>query len=268
MATHTMNDGIVDRALLNIRTAEGVIPTGFRDLDEKIEGGLQGGYLYVLGGRPGIGKTAFALNIVLNVLKKGKKVLYYCLQIPPEKLVKRMIITEAHGENGDLREAADEIRKYDLILENDPTFCFFGESYDNHISYEDVSLIVVDDLQHISMDYEPGGVSYAIKEKAQQKSIPILLLTNLSESVDERHLMERRPILADLHDVYYGNPIAEYSDVVMLLYRDEYYNPETEMKAIAEINVAKNSTGRSGNCKLVYIGDIMKFANIVRCDEL
>ncbi len=268
MATYTMNDGIVDRALLNISTAENAIPTGFRELDEKIEGGLQDGYLYVLGGRPGIGKTAFALNIVLNVLKKGKKVLYYCLQIPPEKLVKRMIITEAHGENGDLREAADEIKKYDLILDTDTNFCLFGKSYDEKIKLDDVSLIVIDDLQHISMTFEPGGVSCALKGKALQMNIPIILITNISESADERQLMDKRPILPDLNDMYCGDSIAEYSDVVLFLYRDDYYDSDSEMKGIAEINVAKNVSGRSGNCNLVYISELMKFVNIVRADEL
>jgi len=262
MAQYTMNDGIVERALLNINMVDNAIPTGFDELDEKIEGGLQKGYLYVLGGRPVMGKTAFALNIVANILKTGKKVLYYGLQMPAEKLVKRMIITEAHGESDNFREAAEDIRKFDLILDTDPNGCLLGESLDEQNNYDDISLIVIDDLQHILPSYE--GVCSDLKEKAQQKNIPILLITNLSESIDERNLTDRRPLLSDLHNVHFGESVAEYSDVVMFLYRDEYYNWDTEMKGIAEVMVAKNSTGRSGTCQFVYIGELMKFTNLVR----
>ena len=262
MAQYTMNDGIVDRALLNINTADNTIPTGFGELDEKIEGGLQNGYLYVLGGRPAMGKTAFALNIVVNALKARKKVLYYGFQMPAEKLVKRMIITEAHGNSEYFREAAEDIRKFDLILDNDPNCFLLGESIDEKINYDDISLMVIDDLQHISLSYE--GVCADLKEKAQQKNIPILLITNLSESIDERSLTDRRPLLSDLHNVYFGESVAECSDVVMFIYRDEYYNRDTEMNGIAEISVAKNSTGQSGTCRLVYLGELMKFVNIVK----
>lgn len=262
MAQYTMNDGIVERALLNISKADNIIPTGFSDLDEKIEGGLQNGYLYVLGGRPAMGKTALALNIVTNVLKTGKKVLYYSLQMPAEKLVKRMIIAEAHGNSDYFRETAEDIRKYDLILDTDANSCLLGESLDEQINYDDISLMVVDDLQHILMFYE--GVCASLKEKAQQKNIPILLITNLSESIDKRNLTDRRPILSDLYNVYFGESVAEDSDVVMFLYRDEYYNRDTEMKNIAEVIVAKNSSGQSGTCRLVYLGELMKFVNIVK----
>ncbi len=264
MAIFTMDDGIVDRALACTGKAENVIPTGYDELDEKIEGGLQNSYLYVLGARLGMGKTAFALNIAANILKKGKKILWYCLRMPPEKIVKRMIITESRGEEDHMQQAADEIKKYGLILDTDRTFCIFGESYDEKISYDDVALIVIDDLQHISMPPEPEGICCALKETARKKDVPVLLLTDLSETLEERELTDRRPILPDLHDVYHGDSVAGYADVVMFLYRDEYYDPDTEMKGIAEVKVAKNVSGPSVTVKLVYIREFMKFANIER----
>ena len=263
---YTMTDGVVDRALLNIYVTKNTIPTGYPELDEMIEGGFQNGHLYILGGRPGIGKTAFALNIATNILGKlKKKVLYYSLHIEAESIVKRLIKMVSFGKDDEgLRNAADEIRDYDLIIDTDSNLLLMGERIDEEPGYDDISLVIIDDLQHLSSGFEPGGECRLLKKKAEEMDVPILLLCNLSGTLEERHITERRPILPDLYDAYYGDTALVNADVIMLLYRDEYYNPETELKSIAEVSIDKNSTGLTGKCELAYISQNMRFCSLER----
>ena len=254
---------LIEKALLHMNRAENAIPTGYGVIDEKLNGGFQKGYLYILGGRPGIGKTTLALNVIGNIMEKHqKKVLYYCYQTDAENIVKKMIRILSHGNEKYYQEAVDDLRKYDFIIDTDANLGVFGKCFDEDISYDDVGFIVVDDLQHISGFYE-GGVCKGLKEIAKEKDVPILVISNLTRAVEDKY-ETNRPIIPDLSQSLYGDSAAHYADVVMFLYEDEYYNPETEKKNIAEVIIAKNTTGPLGTCELVDIKPLMIFANLVR----
>lgn len=208
-----------------------------------------------------------ALNIVKHILsEESKKVLYYSYQISADTIIKRMIKLISHGDEKYYQETVNDIKGFDLIIDTDTNINVLGECFEEGLSYRDVDLIVIDDLQHLSGYYESGDICAYLKEIAKKKAVAILVISNLTKSVEEKSVT-LKPLLSDLSDACYGDSAATYADVVMFLYDDEYYDPNTEKKGIAEIIVAKNSIGPSGICELVNLKEIMLYVNLVRDKE-
>ena len=259
------------------------VSTGLRDLDKALGGGFQPGALYVLGGRPAMGKTSLALNILINALNKGIKVTYFSLEMSKDKLIERLLYMMAHipftrvacrklGDddwNG-LIEAAKKITASNLIVDDTAMISVDEISWrkTSEPYYKDSQLIIIDYIQlltaHIckednefnSRGQELDYIARELKELSRNENIPILALSQLSRACERRDV--HRPILSDLRE---SSSIEELADVVMFLYRDEYYNLDTELKGIAEILVAKNKYGRRCHTEAVYISEYMKFAN-------
>lgn len=264
---HTMKDGIVDIAYEGLLGKKTGISTGFHDLDQSLCGGLQNDYLYVLGGRPAMGKTSFALCLASNLCKHGKKVLYYSLEMNAENLVKRLITLESMNKKDEYEKTVRRIKGYRFLVNDDPeTLVEVIGAYnegdnggDPDRDEDDADIIIVDNVQFLRSfedenDSDHDRLEYicrVLKEKALERHIPILLLTNLSRTLEKRKIKNRRPLLCDLHE---WDPVSVYADVVMLLYRDEYYDSDTDRKGIAEIKIAKNVTGLGAVCELVYLG--------------
>ncbi len=276
---YTMKDGIVDSAKERLLGKKTGISTGFHDLDQSLGGGLQDGFLYVLGGRPAMGKTSFALNLTSNICEQGKKVLYYSLEMNGENLIKRLIMLESMNDKAEYDDAVRKIKGYRLLVNDDSeTLVEVIGAYtegdtggDPERDEDDADLIIIDYLQLLRTfedknDPEHDKLEYIcrkLKEKAMERQIPVILLTNLSRTLEKRKIKNRRPLLCDLHEC---DPAAVYADVVMFLYRDEYYDPDTELKSIAEVRIAKNVTGLGSESRLAYIG-CGRFCNMQNEEE-
>lgn len=265
--THDLKDGIIDRVLDAMTCKTSGLSSGFPDLDRLLEGGFQNGSLYVLGSRPAMGKTGLALSIASNICKEGKRVLFYSLGNSSENIVKRLIRMVSGDCESSYKEAIGIIEKYNLIIDDSEgvpvevigMYCDDGSVLEK----EDEDIIIIDYLQLIDaiMDgrdtdadtdiVKKAFICKTLKALARKMNIPILLLTQLSGTLEDRPIDARRPKMADLATY---DAAGEMADVVMFLYRDEYYNPYTERKGIAEINICKNETGLSGCCQLAYTG--------------
>ena len=222
------------------------IPTGFIDLDYKTAG-LQPSDLILIAARPSMGKTAFVLNIAQNVaFKQGMTVAMFSLEMSKEQFVNRLFSLESkvdsqHLRTGNLTDAEWEL-EYDL------------------------KLIIIDYLQLMSgsggrssdsRQQEISDISRSLKALARELQVPVIALSQLSRAVEQRP--EHRPMLSDLRE---SGAIEQDADVVMFLYRDDYYNPDTEKKGIAEVIIAKQRNGPIGTIELVWLPDYTKFANL------
>ena len=265
MAIYTMKEGIVDKAVESLLGCRTGISTGFKDLDRYLEGGFQEGYLYVLGARPVMGKTSLALSMAANMCKSGKKVLYYSLGLNAENLSKRLIMILAGDNKDEYEKTADQIKDYRMVIDDSPNAPveIIGNYTCDGIVIDDAEIIIIDYLQllDVAMDWHGTDADFdhvkysrictTLKELAWKKRIPIVLLSQLSRTLEKRPRHDRRPRMVDLHEY---NKVAELADVVMFLYRDEYYYADTELKGIAEVIVSKNVTGVSGTCRLANVG--------------
>lgn len=279
MAIYNVNkDDIAVRVLGKIAKGPQGIKTGYKRLDE-ITGGLMGGQLYVIGSRPAMGKTALALNIAEHLaIKQDKKVIFYSLEMSAEKLVERLLqieakITTEEFKNPDdntftcLYESVDRICKSNLVI--DDTICVdFEDKFKNRDKNElkDADVIIVDYLQLITTSHnedfqtrreEVEHIIRLLKYIASELDIPVIVLSQCSRAVEQRP--DHRPILSDLRET---GIIEECADVVMFLYRDEYYNCDSADKGIAEIIIAKNNSGYTGFETLAFVREYLIFANI------
>ena len=257
--------------------------TGFWDLDRKLEGGLKGGYLYLLAARPAMGKTMFAINMIDHICRVEKKsALFFSLEMTRKQVVERLIALEGHVDSrkirdGDLQtmdwdnviEAAEIIKDMSVVIDDIPGLKI-EELRDKcagyKVLYNDLSMIVVDYIQLMSASghYDSGNQEMAdilsgLKDIARELDVPVVALSQLSRSVETRE--DHVPLLMDLKGI---NASDKDIDVVMFLYRDEYYYPDTERKGIAEIHVSKNHGGTRGTCELIFIPDTLRFANLAR----
>ena len=268
----------IEKASQNKGTVTG-IPTGFLDLDYKLSG-LQPSDLILVAARPSMGKTAFVLNIAQHVaFKTNRSVAVFSLEMSKEQLVTRLMASESMVDSqqirtGDLRdsdwekllEGAALIGNSKLII--DDTASSLAEIRSKCRKYKqtyDIDMVVIDYLQLMSgsntrrnesRQQEISEISRALKVLARELNIPIVALSQLSRAVEARQ--DHRPMLSDLRE---SGAIEQDADVVMFLYRDEYYNPDTEKKNIAEVIVAKQRNGATGSIELVWLGQYTKFAN-------
>lgn len=257
------------------------ITTGFTDLNKKING-LQRTDLILLAARPAMGKTAFSLNLVQNAALKGDaSVAVFSLEMSKEQLVQRMLSAQSNVElskikTGNLGES-DWPRIIDAMAVLSEANIFIDDTPGIKISEirskcrrlkieKGLDLILIDYLQLMegegkneNRQQEIAKISRSLKILAKELDCPVIALSQLSRSPELRK--DHRPILSDLRE---SGSIEQDADIVMFLYRDEYYHDDSEKKNIGEVIVAKNRHGETGSVELVWFGQVQKFADKVR----
>ena len=255
------------------------IPTGFIDLDYRTAG-MQPSDLVLIAARPSMGKTAFVLNIAQHVaFKLNKTVAIFSLEMSKEQLVNRMFSLESrvdaqHLRTGQLNdqewekliESAGVIGRSNLIIDDTPGISISElRSKCRKFKLEhNLSMIIIDYLQLMtgsgrsdSRQQEISDISRSLKAVARELSVPVLALSQLSRAVEQRP--DHRPMLSDLRE---SGAIEQDADVVMFIYRDDYYNHDTEKKDVAEIIIAKQRNGPIGTIELAWLPMYTKFANL------
>lgn len=255
------------------------IPTGFLDLDYRTAG-MQPSDLVLIAARPSMGKTAFVLNIAQHVaFKENECVAIFSLEMSKEQLVNRLFSLESRVDSQHLRtgnlqddewekliESAGVIGGSKLIIDDTPGISI-SELRSKCRKYKlehDLKMVIIDYLQLMSgsgrsdsRQQEISDISRSLKSLARELQVPVLALSQLSRAVEQRP--DHRPMLSDLRE---SGAIEQDADVVMFIYRDDYYNKDTEKKGIAEIIIAKQRNGPIGTIELVWLPDYTKFANM------
>ena len=257
------------------------IPTGFTDLDYRTAG-MQPSDLVLIAARPSMGKTAFVLNIAQYVaFKKKMTVAIFSLEMSKEQLVNRMFSLESSVDAQKLRtgqlndqewerliESAGVIGRSNLIIDDTPGISVSElRSKCRKFKLEhDLSMIIIDYLQLMSgsgrtdsRQQEISDISRSLKSLARELGVPVLALSQLSRAVEQRP--DHRPMLSDLRE---SGAIEQDADVVMFLYRDDYYNHDSEKKGVSEVIIAKQRNGPIGTVELAWLPEYTKFANLER----
>lgn len=258
------------------------IPTGFRDLDN-ILAGLQKADLFILAARPSMGKTAFSLNLAHNAAVKSEQgVLFFSLEMSKEQLVDRMLSMESGVDAWALRTgnltdedfekiglAMGTLSEAQIFIDDTPgiTVSELRTKARREAHLHPVGLIIVDYLQLMSGGSRFGGdgnrvqeiseISRGLKGVARELNVPVLALSQLSRSVESRN--PQIPQLADLRE---SGSIEQDADVVAFIYREEYYNPETDRKNITDIFIKKHRNGPTGAAELFFDREKQRFRSI------
>ena len=262
------------------------IPTGFIDLDYKLSG-FQPSDFILIAARPSMGKTAFVLNIAQYMaFKKNKAVAIFSLEMSKEQLVNRLFSLESQVDAQSLRtgnmkdsdwekliEGAGVIGQSKLIIDDTPGISI-SELRSKCRKYKlehGLDIIIIDYLQLMtgsvgksseSRQQEVSDISRQLKGLARELNVPVVSLSQLSRAVESRP--DKRPMLSDLRE---SGAIEQDADVVMFIYRDEYYNKDSEFKKQAEIIIAKQRNGPVGTVNLAWLGEYTKFANLSRQED-
>ncbi len=269
----------IEKASHNKGNVTGVA-TGFIDLDYRTAG-MQPSDLILVAARPSMGKTAFVLNIAQYVaFKQNQTVAIFSLEMSKEQLVNRLFSMESKVDSQHLRtgnlsdeewekliESAGLIGKSNLIIDDTPGISI-SELRSKCRKYKlehHLDMIIIDYLQLMSgsgrgtdsRQQEISDISRSLKALARELNVPVLALSQLSRAVEQRP--DHRPMLSDLRE---SGAIEQDADVVMFIYRDDYYNKDTEKKNIAEIIIAKQRNGPIGTVELVWLPDFTKFGNL------
>ncbi|MER3557901.1 MAG: replicative DNA helicase, partial [Thermus sp.] len=258
------------------------VRTGFKELDQLI-GGLLPGSLNILAARPAMGKTAFALTIAQHAALKDRiPVAIYSLEMPAGQLVLRMLCSEARIDMNRVRQGAltdrDFSRLVDVAGRLSEAPIFIDDSPDLTLmelrararrlkAREEIGLLVVDYLQLISSPSKNGenrqqeiaAISRGLKGLARELSVPVLALSQLSRAVEARP--NKRPMLSDLRE---SGSLEQDADLVMFIYRDEYYNPHSEKAGIAEVIVGKQRNGPTGVVELQFHAQHVRFNDLAK----
>lgn len=268
----------IEKASRNKGSVTGVA-TGFIDLDYRTAG-MQPSDLILVAARPSMGKTAFVLNIAQYVaFRQNKTVAIFSLEMSKEQLVNRLFAMESKVDSQHLRtgnlsdeewekliESAGAIGKSNLIIDDTPGISI-SELRSKCRKYKlehNLEMIIIDYLQLMtgsgrsdSRQQEISDISRSLKALARELHVPVIALSQLSRAVEQRP--DHRPMLSDLRE---SGAIEQDADVVMFIYRDDYYNKDTEKKGIAEIIIAKQRNGPIGTVELVWLPDFTKFGNL------
>ncbi len=269
----------IEKASKQTGTVTG-IATGFLDLDYRTAG-LQPSDLILVAARPSMGKTAFVLNIAQYVaFHEGKSVAIFSLEMSKEQLVNRLFSLEARVDAQALRtgnlsdadweklvEGAGIIGDSKLIIDDTPGISI-NELRSKCRKYKlehGLDIIIIDYLQLMtgsgrgseSRQQEISDISRALKGLARELNVPVVALSQLSRAVEQRP--DHRPMMSDLRE---SGAIEQDADVVMFIYRDDYYNKDTELKGISEIIIAKQRNGPIGTINLAWLPEYTKFANL------
>ena len=256
------------------------IPTGFTDLDYRTSG-MQPSDLVLLAARPSMGKTAFVLNLAENfAVRQNYTTAIFSLEMSKEQLVNRILSMESRVDSQTLRtgslsdndwdqvvESSGIIANSHLIIDDTPGISI-GELRSKCRRYKmehDLKVVIIDYLQLMTgsggknsdnRQQEISEISRSLKALARELNVPVIALSQLSRACETRQ--DHRPMLSDLRE---SGAIEQDADVVMFIYRDEYYNKDSEAKNIAEIIIAKQRNGPIGTVELVWLPDYTKFGN-------
>ncbi|MBR3602611.1 MAG: replicative DNA helicase [Lachnospiraceae bacterium] len=254
------------------------IATGFYDLDFKTSG-MQPADLVLIAARPSMGKTAFVLNIAQHVaFRLNETVAIFSLEMSKEQLVNRMFSLESNVDAQNLRngtlsdmewekliESAGVIGKSNLIID-DTAGISISELRSKCRKFKlehNLKMIIIDYLQLMSgsgrsesRQQEISEISRSLKSLARELNVPVLALSQLSRAVEQRP--DKRPMMSDLRE---SGAIEQDADVIMFIYRDDYYNKDSEKKGISEIIIGKQRNGPIGTVELVWLPEYTKFAN-------
>lgn len=255
------------------------IPTGFNDLDFKTAG-LQPSDLILIAARPSMGKTAFVLNVAQHAaFHERKSTAIFSLEMSNEQLVNRLFSLESRVDaqklrTGDLQdsdweklvEGANIVGNSPLIIDDTPGISIseLRSKCRKYKMEQGLDLVIIDYLQLMSgsgrsesRQQEISEISRALKGLARELKVPVIALSQLSRAVEARN--DHRPMLSDLRE---SGAIEQDADVVMFIYRDDYYNKDTERKNISEIIIAKQRNGPIGTVELAWLPEYTKFGNL------
>lgn len=254
------------------------VPTGFIDLDEKLAG-LHGSELILIAARPAMGKTAFALNIAQNAaMRNGVPTAIFSLEMSKEQLATRLIAMDSMVDSQSIRTGQLMDSDWDKLIDSThrvgSTPMFIDDTPGISVSElrskcrklkqtQNLGLIVIDYLQLMngsghreSRQQEISEISRSLKKLARELDVPVIALSQLNRAADARE--DHKPVMSDLRE---SGAIEQDADVIMFIYRDDYYNKESEKPGIAEIIVAKQRNGSTGPVELVWLGQYTKFGN-------
>ena len=256
------------------------VPTGFADLDY-ITAGLHPSDLVIVAARPAMGKSAFALNIATNAaVRANTPVAIFSLEMSKEQMTNRILCSEAMVDSNKVRtgkiedddwtklaEASGTLSTSQIFIDDTPGISIMEiRAKCRKLKLEkNIGLVVIDYIQLVqasnkknsSREQEISEISRSLKILAKEIGVPVIALSQLSRSVEQRP--DHRPMLSDLRE---SGAIEQDADIVMFLYRDDYYNEDSEKKNIAEVILAKHRAGSTGTVELAWLGSYTKFANL------
>jgi replicative DNA helicase len=259
------------------------VPSGYEELDD-ITTGFQPSELIVVAGRPGMGKTAFCMNIAQYVsIYKNIPVAIFSLEMSKSQLVQRMLCSEARIDSHNLRKgrlvetdwaplsmAAGRLSSSSIFIDDTAGIsCLEIRAKARRLKAQcNLGLVIVDYLQLMqtagkveNRQQEISEISRSLKGLARELNVPLIAVSQLSRAVEQRAGEERRPRLSDLRE---SGAIEQDADLVIFIYREEYYRPKTEKKGIAEIIISKQRNGPTGKVELTFIKEYAKFENLSR----
>ncbi|MCI8411144.1 MAG: replicative DNA helicase [Clostridia bacterium] len=258
------------------------VPSGFSELDYRTAG-FHGSELILIAARPAMGKTAFALNIATNAsVKANVPVAIFSLEMSKEQLVNRVLCSESMVDSNKVRTGKlDEndwaklagsigpLSEAEIYIDDTPGINIMEiRAKCRKLKLEkNIGMVVIDYLQLIQGSNKRGGsreqeiseISRSLKILAKELNVPVIALSQLSRAAEQRP--DHRPMLSDLRE---SGAIEQDADIVMFLYRDDYYNQDSEKKDIAEVIIAKHRGGSTGTVELLWLGSYTKFVNLER----
>ncbi len=257
------------------------IESGFIDLDAKISG-LNSSDLIILAARPAMGKSAFVLNIASYVAMHQKvPVMIFSLEMSKEQMVNRILASESEVDSMKLRNAdltsedwlklgaaSGKLSEIPLYIDDTPGLSSseLRAKCRKAKLEKGIGLVIIDYLQLMesktksaSRQQEISEISRSLKILAKELKVPVIALSQLSRATESR--TDHRPMLSDLRE---SGAIEQDADIVMFIHREDYYDPETEKKNVAEVIIAKNRSGSTGTVELAWLGQYTKFANLYR----
>jgi replicative DNA helicase len=255
------------------------VPTGFRDLDAML-GGLQKSDLVILAARPSMGKTSLALDMVRNIALESKKVAFFSLEMSQQQLASRLLASQSgvglwqmrtggltEDEFAKLSEGTGILSDLDISIDDSPGANIVEIRTKARRLYmeQGIDAIFIDYLQLIQGNAREGRVqevsqiSQELKNMARELKVPVVALSQLSRKTEDRP--DKMPQLSDLRD---SGSIEQDADVVMFIHREDYYDPESEKKGIAEIKISKHRNGPTGSVDLAWVKEMASFRNLAK----